>query len=181
VKPNRVLLGRQLLAAVVVLALIGSAPGDAADPKPEATAPEPKPEADASDASPDFGDDASEFAKDGECDDMRFTGSGMTQTALLDEDVRHDATDCRVAFEQDRLTFRGDDVTSPAVDRVDEETVDHIQWGDDVSEFARDGECDDMRFEGSGMTSTPLLVTDVQHDATDCRVAFRQGRLTLRE
>ena len=54
-------------------------------------------------------------------------------------------------------------------------------FGDDSSQFSKDGECDDMRFEGSGMTSTPLLVTDVQHDATDCRVAFRQGRLTLRE
>jgi hypothetical protein len=30
------------------------------------------------------------------------------------------------------------------------------------------------------MTNTPLLDQDIQHDATDCRTAFQQGRLTLR-
>jgi hypothetical protein len=45
--------------------------------------------------------------------------------------------------------------------------------------FSRDGECDDKRFTGPGLTSTPLLDSDVQHDATDCRTAFAQGRLSL--
>ena len=45
--------------------------------------------------------------------------------------------------------------------------------------FSRDGECDDKRFSGPGMTETPLLQSDVGHDATDCRTAYEQKRLTL--
>jgi len=131
-------------------------------------------------AAPDFGDDASQFSKDGECDDMRFQGPGMTNTPLLDQDVRHDASDCRSAFEQNRLTFRGDNVTAASLASSTTDQVNHIQWGDDNGSFANDGECDDKRFVGAGMTSTPLLDQDIQHDATDCRNAFQQGRLQLR-
>jgi len=46
----------------------------------------------------DFGDDASMWANDGQCDDLRFSGPGMTPTILLDSDVGHDATDCGTAF-----------------------------------------------------------------------------------
>ena len=118
----------------------------------------------------DFGDDSSEWANDGECDDPRFTGSGMTSTPLLDSDIRRDATDCRVAYEQGRLTLKDGSASVPAT----------IQWGDDNGEWANDGECDDMRFEGPGMTTTPLLESDVKHDATDCRIAYEQGRIKLR-
>ena len=121
-------------------------------------------------AAPDFGDDTSKYAKDGECDDKRFTGAGMTDTRLLDDDVSHDATDCRAAFNQGRLTLASSDQGDPS----------RIQWGDDSGAFANDGECDDKRFVGPGMTSTQLLDTDIQHDATDCRTAFQQGRLSLR-
>jgi hypothetical protein len=150
-----------LVVTSLALAMLGTAQAVAADPRP------------------DFGDDTSEYAKDGECDDLRFEGPGMTQTALLDSDVGHDATDCRVAFEQDRLTLRDD--TGEDLPPAIQEALEHIQWGDNESEFANDGECDDMRFTGPGMTDTPLLVSDVQHDASDCRVAFRQGRLSLAE
>jgi len=130
-------------------------------------------------ATPDFGDDNGRFAKDGECDDMRFEGAGMTSTVLLDEDIRHDASDCRSAFEQGRLTFKGDNVTAASL-RPPVAEVNRVQWGDDNGAFANDGECDDSRFQGAGMTSTPLLDTDIRHDATDCRTAFEQGRLSLR-
>ena len=40
---------------------------------------------------------------------------------------------------------------------------------------------DDKRFTGAGMTTTPLLDSDIQHDATDCRAAYNQGRLQLRQ
>lgn len=56
-----------------------------------------------------------------------------------------------------------------------------MEWGDDASQFARNSECDDKRFEGPGMTSTPLLDADVRHDATDCRTAYEQGRLKPRQ
>ena len=55
----------------------------------------------------DFGDDASKFSKDGECDYKRFSGPGMTDTPLLDSDIKHDATDCRAAFSQGRLQRGG--------------------------------------------------------------------------
>ena len=117
----------------------------------------------------DFGDDSSEWANDGECDDPRFQGSGMTGTTLLDSDIRRDATDCRVAYEQGRLTLKQPN-SAPAT----------VQWGDDNGEWANDGECDDMRFEGPGMTETPLLESDVKHDATDCRSAWEAGTIWLR-
>src|SRR5437868_5932880 len=80
----------------------------------------------------DFGDDASKFAKDGECDDKRFSGPGMTDTPLLDSDVKHDATDCRSAHRQGRLTFNGNQATSSGSGYA-LSGVDHIIWGDDAS------------------------------------------------
>ena len=127
----------------------------------------------------DFGYDASKYSRDGECDDKRFSGTGMTQTPLLDSDVRHDATDCRAAYRQGRLALGAASATSSS--NYTDSGVNHIQWGDDASKYARDGECDDKRFSGAGMTLTPLLDSDIQHDATDCRAAFAQGRLSLRE
>lgn len=45
-------------------------------------------------ASIDYGGDTSDWARDGECDDPRFTGPG-THEIGLPEDERADATDCR--------------------------------------------------------------------------------------
>ena len=56
----------------------------------------------------DFGTDSSEFANDGKCDDPRFEGEGMTDTELLNADIRADATDCRTAFEAGTITLRTD-------------------------------------------------------------------------
>ena len=123
----------------------------------------------------DFGDDVGKFSKDGECDDKRFSGPGMTDTPLLDSDVRHDATDCRTAWNQHRLTLASADSSSGDA----ASGADHIQWGDDSGDFSKDGECDDKRFTGPGMTNTPLLDSDIKHDATDCRAEFRKGRLRL--
>jgi hypothetical protein len=55
-----------------------------------------------------------------------------------------------------------------------------VDFGDDNGDWANDNECDDSRFEGPGMTTTPLLEEDIGHDATDCRTAYEAGRLTLR-
>ena len=131
----------------------------------------------------DFGDDASRFARDGECDDMRFSGPGMTDTLLIDSDIRHDATDCRTAYNQGRLTYQGGRRNGQAQGGSGYAAtgVNHIIWGDDDGKYARDGECDDKRFTGPGMTSTPLLDSDVKHDATDCRAAYNAGRLQLRQ
>jgi hypothetical protein len=115
----------------------------------------------------DFGDDTSQWANDGECDDPRFEGPGMAAQPV-DEDIGRDATDCRSALEAGRVTWKGDAVTT------------EIDFGDDASQWAHDGECDDERFDGPGMAPTPLMQEDVGHDATDCRTAYDAGELTLR-
>ena len=116
----------------------------------------------------DFGDDTSEWAKDGECDDPRFDGPGMTQTTLLSDDILADASDCGEAYSAGRLTLKG----------VAEDGT--IDFGDDSGEYSKDGECDDLRFKGSGMTVTALLEDDIMHDATDCEADFKAGKLKLR-
>ena len=128
----------------------------------------------------DFGDDSSRYSKDGECDDMRFSGAGMTDTLLIDSDIRHDATDCRAAYNQGRLTYNGGRRGGGATNSTNT-AASRIIWGDDNGKYAKDGECDDKRFTGPGMTDTPLLDSDIKHDATDCRAAYNQGRLTLRQ
>ena len=89
----------------------------------------------------DFGNDSSEWSNDGECDDPRFAGPGMTTTPLLDSDIRADATDCRTAFKAGTVSLR--DGSNPA-DLI----VGGVNFGNDQGEWSNDGECDDMRFAG---------------------------------
>jgi len=81
--------------------------GRSSEPAAAATTPATTPPVAAAASGVDFGDDASKFSRDGECDDKRFTGPGMTDTPLLDSDIKHDATDCRSAFTQGRLQLGG--------------------------------------------------------------------------
>lgn len=120
----------------------------------------------------DFGDDAGDFARDGECDDLRFTGEGMTATPLTPDDIFRDASDCAAAFASGKVAL------SPMFIRL--AGAGAIDWGDDASQFSRDGECDDLRFEGPGLTETPLIVEDVGHDASDCRAAYAEGKVRWR-
>jgi hypothetical protein len=110
----------------------------------------------------DFGDDSSRYANDGECDDPRFEGPGAADE-LLESDRGHDATDCRERYEAGEITLRAD----------------AINYGDDASRYAKDGECDDPRFQGAGSASE-LVEADRGHDATDCRELLATGRVTLR-
>ncbi|WP_296424855.1 hypothetical protein [Yoonia sp.] len=113
----------------------------------------------------DFGDDGSEWANDGECDDPRFSGPGMTTTTLLDADILHDATDCRTAYAAGQLSLDGATTKDAAADPV---------FGNNSSEWAQDGECDDRRFTGAGMAAD-LLTTGIGTDADDCRAAITAG------
>ena len=135
--------------------------------------------AQASAADIDFGDDSSEWANDGECDDPRFEGAAMA-AELEDVDIARDATDCKTAFEAGEITLRApaeateaEAAPAPAPQREAE-----IDFGDDSSEWANDGECDDPRFQGSAMATT-LEDADIGRDATDCRTAFEAGTITL--
>ncbi len=109
-----------------------------------------------------FGDNSSTWANDGECDDPRFEGNGMAST-LIDQDLMSDANDCRTLYNRGQIRLRAA----------------YINWGDNSSTWAYDGECDDPRFRGSGMATT-LLAEDELRDATDCRNLYEAGRIQAR-
>lgn len=123
----------------------------------------------------DFGDDSSEWSKDGECDDPRFTGSAMA-AELEDIDTGKDATDCKAAFEAGTISLI-DAAAEPATD-ARPASDDEIDFGDDSSTWSKDGECDDPRFAGSAMAGE-LLASDTGRDATDCKAAFDAGTITF--
>ena len=114
----------------------------------------------------DFGDDTSEYARDNECDDVRFDGPGMASGLVLRNRGR-DGADCRRLYREGRIHLFGVDLDSGYVD-----------FGDDASSYSRDGECDDPRFGGSGMDVLPVR-RDRGHDATDCRRLYNAGRIRL--
>jgi hypothetical protein len=125
----------------------------------------------------DFGDDTSEWANDGECDDPRFAGTGMA-AELEDADIARDATDCRTLFEAGSITLaEPDEGDAEATEPVTTRPAD-IEFGDDTSSWANDGECDDPRFAGAGMAAE-LEDVDIARDATDCRTAYEAGSITL--
>ncbi|WP_375450773.1 hypothetical protein [uncultured Devosia sp.] len=125
----------------------------------------------------DFGDDTSEWHNDGECDDPRFEGAGLADE-VVDVDLKKDATDCRTAFEAGTVTLKAT-TTSPA-DIAIASPIDAIDFGDDSSEWNKDGECDDPRFEGTG-SADELVDADLKKDATDCRAAYEAGTITLKD
>ena len=137
----------------------------------------------------DFGNDSSEWAYDDECDDTRFTGDpfylGVTNS---NDHVRRDATDCRTLFQQRHIRLKnglprfGRLSPGPYDGRDTGTGTGYIDFGNDSSEWARDGECDDTRFTGDPFY---LGVTDnnnhVRRDATDCRTLFQQGHIRLKD
>ncbi len=109
-----------------------------------------------------FGDDTSSWANDGECDDPRFEGPG-TANVLLEADRFRDGTDCRSLYNSGQVQLRSN----------------YVDFGDNTSMWADDGECDDPRFIGSGMAST-LVDSDLLSDANDCRALYNAGQIRLR-
>lgn len=55
-------------------------------------------------------------------------------------------------------------------------TYDGINFGDNLSRWSLDGECDDERFEGVGMNGV-LLAEDIGHDAADCMRLYKLGAI----
>jgi len=121
-----------------------------------------------------FGDDASQFSNDGECDDPQFIGRSMASGGGSPEHSGHDRTDCLTAFQSGSLKI------APIVPVKQSITVSGIDFGDDTSAFANDGECDDPRFEGENSAISPQDVNR-GHDASDCLAAFQSGLVTLAE
>ena len=121
----------------------------------------------------DFGDNSGPFTDDGECDDPRFEGPG-TAGFTFDGAEFIDAVDCSSLYLQGALTYIDPDSASNEV------TVESggINFGDNSSVFADDGECDDPRFEGPG-AATPTSDFSEMRDANDCRNMFESGQVIL--
>lgn len=113
-----------------------------------------------------FGDDNGMWANDGTCDDPRFEGKGRSGATLRDQVLR-DMTDCIEAYENARI-----DLT------VHDELELGIDFGDDTGSWSFDGECDDPRFDGSGMSEFPSR-NHLERDAIDCYRAYRAGDVVL--
>ena len=98
---------------------------------------------------------------------------------LLDADAYHDANDCKALYERGQVRLRGP--PTAAAPPVDSQIIsDGIDFGDDRSEFANDGECDDPRFKGTGTSSGESSGEHRFHDASDCKDLYEQGQVTLR-
>lgn len=121
----------------------------------------------------DYGDDSSDWSRDGECDDRRFAGPGMA-ASLVWRNTGRDATDCQKLHNAGQVSY-WDFGAALAATRCDA-----IDFGDDSSDYARDDECDDMRFEGPGMASG-VSVDNIRKDATDCLHMCRFGIVALRD
>ncbi|WDR01652.1 hypothetical protein PSQ19_12935 [Devosia algicola] len=108
-----------------------------------------------------FGDDEGTYPNDNECDDARFEGAGVSDDPSFGN-IMHDASDCRAAFAAGSITVRD---TTP---------ISGFAMGTDNSKYANDGQCDDPRFEGSGVAKK-LLSVDQMADATDCAALMSEG------
>lgn len=123
----------------------------------------------------DFGNDEGSFPNDEECDDPRFDGPAAFSGG---DDVREDATDCRTLLYQGSVNFVGDENISAAdeFNFGDDPVLANIDFGDDLSDWANDDECDDPRFGGAGSANT-ILDEDAFHDATDCIGLYSIGEI----
>lgn len=119
-----------------------------------------------------FGDDSGEYAMDGECDDPRFAGPGMA-TSLSAEHALRDAGDCQRLFGIGAIRL----VRQKGEASVAECAA--INFGDNSSRWANDGECDDQRFTGSRMAEV-LVPEDLRADANDCQKLCLAGEIWLR-
>lgn len=120
-----------------------------------------------------FGDDTSEYSNDGECDDRRFRGAGVTEEMDW-ADATHDATDCQKLFNSGKISLWVAD------EAIQSTTCSAIDYGSNASEYSDDGVCDDPRFEG--WAAAEILSSDDKHkDANDCRRLCEYGLIGLRD
>lgn len=135
------------------------------------------------DPSINFGNNASDYSFDGECDDPRFEGPGMA--LILDESDRlKDAFDCQQLMENGRISLKagadGDSTANEGPKKGSTNTTTQgIDFGADTSLWANDDVCDDPRFVGEGMAQS-LSDNNILRDATDCKTAYDADTIRLR-
>jgi hypothetical protein len=123
----------------------------------------------------DFGDDDDDsgngyrWVRNGTCDDPRFSGPGRGYDESPKATAYHDASDCRALYQRGRIQLRN---TQRAV------SIAGMDFGDDYSHWARNGECDDPRFSGPGV-ARKLSQEDRFRDAVDCSNLYQSGRIQL--
>ena len=115
----------------------------------------------------DLGDDSGGYPRDGECDDARFIGPGVSEPLVTDW-IGRDATDCAAALAD------GSAALAPLF--AEPATPAAIEYGADSGDYAKDGECDDIRFAQADDATRIFIVDDIGGDATDCREAVNEGR-----
>ena len=123
-----------------------------------------------------YGDDSSEYAFDGECDDGRFEDIGSENLRMAESfnknNVGADATDCRDAYQDNHI-------------RPLRTTIGKIFFGDNSSEHFYDGECDDPRFEdvdeNDPRMAEEISMENLGADAADCHHAFLVRAIQLSE
>lgn len=114
-----------------------------------------------------YGDNSSDYAHDGECDDARFVGPHTTDDVDWTA-VGGDAADCRAAVAAGATMWFDPQNLQPTNCAAQD-------FGDDASDSAGDGYCDDPRF--FGFTSGISFPEDRGHDASDCLRQCRAGTL----
>ncbi len=154
-----------LSTAAAIAAFLGLGPAH----PPEPTGPQITP---AGSHTFDFGDNTGEYVDDGECDDPRFVGEGMAST-VDDENIGRDRKDCASHFERGNIRW------AMGQDNFDVSQCAAIEFGLDTSEYARDDECDDPRFDGPG-TDSIMQINDLRGDATDCKALCEAGQIWLK-
>ena len=134
----------------------------------------------------DIRQDASDCRAGVEAGLLRLRGPGDPSVASVlgesETEIAEDANEAdKAALEDTKAEAEtkaptSDDIEQPASTGL---MFNGIDFGDDSSKWAKDGECDDPRFTGKGMTETSLLADDAYHDATDCLAAWKTGELRL--
>lgn len=125
------------------------------------------------------GTDDGDWARNGVCNDPRFAPDPRHPAAVehLAGAEEKDATDCvrgtliRQAWPTETIE-RDHGGGEPAPETA------VVAFGDDSGEWAGDGECDDPRFTGEPMASSPAAA-HILSDAADCRAAFQAKHIEL--
>jgi len=115
-----------------------------------------------------LGDDSGRWPDDGQCDDPRFIGEGMSPSPDHPE-IEKDRSDCSYGFQVGELTL-ADELPPPLVS-----VIDGIDFGHDKGTYPTDNECDDPRFAGAGMATIALDPANIGGDRTDCLDAYQNG------